>query len=156
MLLLNSYFLAVLQGMLESLFPDHKSDLCPLHWKLSLSFIFGFLNFNWDLIKVLLWFLPYTDMSQPPVCMCSPSRTPYPIPLGCPSALALSALFHASNLDWQSISHMAIYIFQCYPSNQPTLAFSHRVQVSSLHLCLFCCLTYRIIVTIFLNYIYMH
>ena len=32
----------------------------------------------------------------------------FPIPLGCPSALALSALFHASNLDWSSISHMVI------------------------------------------------
>ena len=31
---------------------------------------------------------------------------PCPIPLDCPSALALSALFYASNLDWSSISHM--------------------------------------------------
>ena len=36
---------------------------------------------------------------------------PHPIPLGCPSALALSALFHASNLDCSSISHMVIYMF---------------------------------------------
>ena len=26
----------------------------------------------------------------------------------------------------------------------------------SIHLCLFCCLTYRVIITIFLNSIYMH
>ena len=27
---------------------------------------------------------------------------------------ALSALFCASNLDWSSISHMVIHMFQCY------------------------------------------
>ena len=39
---------------------------------------------------------------------------PHPIPLGCPSASALSALFHALNLNWWPISHMVIYMFQCY------------------------------------------
>ena len=58
-------------------------------------------------------------MNQPLVYMCPLSRNPahlppHPIPLGCPSAPALSALFHASNLDWSSISHMVIYMFQCY------------------------------------------
>ena len=47
--------------------------------------------------------------------MCSPSRTPthlspHPIPQGYPSALALSTLFHASNLDQRATSHMIIYI----------------------------------------------
>ena len=67
---------------------------------------------------ILWWFLPYIDMDQPWVYMCPPSRNssylpPHPIPLGCPSVLALSALFHASNLDRSSISHMVIYMFQC-------------------------------------------
>ena len=45
-------------------------------------------------------------------CTCVPhpeatSHLPsHPIPQGCPSALALSALFHALNLDWGSLSHM--------------------------------------------------
>ena len=39
---------------------------------------------------------------------------PHPIPLGCPSAPALSALIHASNLHWSSILHMVVYMFQCY------------------------------------------
>ena len=39
---------------------------------------------------------------------------PNPIPQGCPSAPALSVLFHTSDLVWWSISHMAIYVFQCY------------------------------------------
>ena len=51
-------------------------------------------------------------------CTCvpqSPSHlSPHPITLGCPSAPALSALSHASNLDWQSVSHMIIYMFQGY------------------------------------------
>ena len=39
---------------------------------------------------------------------------PHPIPLGHPSARALSTLYHASNLDWQSVSHMVIYMFKQY------------------------------------------
>ena len=39
---------------------------------------------------------------------------PHPIPLGCPSALTLSALFHALSLDWSPILHTVIYMFQCY------------------------------------------
>ena len=38
---------------------------------------------------------------------------PHPIPLGCPRALALSALLHALNLDWLLVLHMVIYMFQC-------------------------------------------
>ena len=58
-------------------------------------------------------------MNQPWVYMCSPSWTPsqllpHPIPQGHPSAPALSALINALNLDWRSVSHMIIYIFQCY------------------------------------------
>ena len=80
---------------------------------------------------------------------------PHPIPLGCPSALPLSALFDASNLDWRSASHMLIYIFQCYSlkSSHPHL-LPQGPKVCSLYL--FCCLAYRVIITIFLNSIYMH
>ena len=96
-------------------------------------------------------------------CTCAPhpepsSRLPpHPIPLGHPSAPALSTLSHALNLDWQSISHMMIYMFQCYSlkSSHPCL-LPQSPKICSLHPCLFCCLTYRVIVTIFLNYIYMH
>ena len=80
---------------------------------------------------------------------------PHSIPLDCPSAPALSALFYASNLDWWSISHMVIYMFNAILSNHPTLTFSHRVQKSVLSLCVFCSLSYSVIITIFLNSIYM-
>ena len=39
-----------------------------------------FLYFNWRLITILWWFLPYIDMNQPQVRMCPPSRTPLPPP----------------------------------------------------------------------------
>ena len=106
--------------------------------------------------------LPYIDMNPPWVYMCPhpepPSHLPPNlIPQGHPSAPALRALSHASNLDWQSISHMVIYMFQCYSlkSSYPGL-LPQSPKVCSLHLCLFFCLTYRIIVTIFLSSIYMH
>ena len=82
---------------------------------------------------------------------------PHPIPLGCPSVLALNALLHALNLDWSSISHVVIYMSQYYslkPSHPYLLPQSPKV--CSLHPYLFCCLAYRVIVTIFLNSIYMH
>ena len=64
--------------------------------------------------------------------------------LGCLSALALSVLFHALNMDWSSISHMVnailhtyfkLYIFNAILSNHPTLAFSQTVQKSVLYIC---------------------
>ena len=80
---------------------------------------------------------------------------PHPMPQGCPSAPASSALFHALNLDWSSISHVVIYTFQCYSlkSSHPHL-LPQSPKVCSLHLCLFYYLTYRVIVTIVLNSIY--
>ena len=55
---------------------------------------------------IILWLLPYIDMNQPWVYMCPPilkTTLPPPSPphpQGHPRALALSALSHASNLDW--------------------------------------------------------
>ena len=72
---------------------------------------------------------------------------PHPIPQGHPSAPALSTLSHALNLDWQSVSHMIIYMFQCYSlkSSHPYL-LPQSPKDCSIHLCLFCCLTYRVII----------
>ena len=95
-------------------------------------------------------------------CICVPHSeppyhlSPHPSPQDHPSAPALSTLPHALNLDWWSISHMLIYMFQCYSlkSSHPHL-LPQSPKVCSLHLCLFCCLAYRVIITIFLNSIYM-
>ena len=95
-------------------------------------------------------------------CTCVPHPDPpshlppHPVLQGHPSAPALSTLTHALNLDWWSVSHMIIYMFQCYSLKSFHPRFlPQSPKVCSLHLCLFCCLTYRIIVTIFLNSIYM-
>ena len=75
---------------------------------------------------------------------------PHPIPQGHPSASALSILSHVSNLDWWYISHMIISVFQWYSlkSSHPCL-LPQNPKVCSLPMCLFCCLAYRVIVTIF-------
>ena len=96
------------------------------------------------------------DVHVSPILNSASYLPPHPIPQSHPSALAQSTLSHASNLDWRSVSHMVIYMLQCY-----SLKSSHRCllpqnpKICSLHLCLFCCLTYRVIVMMFLNSIYM-
>ena len=132
----------------------------------STKFFFNFLFiclFNWRLITLQYcsgFCHTLTWISHGFTCVTHPKPPshlhPHPIPLGCPSAPALSALFHASNLGWWSVSHMVIYMFQCYSlnSSHPRL-LPQSPKVCSLHLCLFCCLTCRAIITIFLNSMYM-
>ena len=106
---------------------------------------FSFLSFNWRLIT-----LQYCDSfchtltwishrcTRVPHFESHSHFSPHPIPVGHPSAPALSTLPHASNLDWWSISHMIIYMFQCYSlkSYHPCL-LPQSPKVCSLHLCLF-------------------
>ena len=78
---------------------------------------------------------------------------PHPIPLGYPSAPALSILYHALNLDWRFISHMIIYMFKCHspkpnhplplPQSPKTvlyICFSFAVSHKGLSLSSFCIL----------------
>ena len=119
-------------------------------------------NFNWSLITLQYcggFCLTFTWISHGCTCVPHPDTPshfpPHPISWGHPSAPGLSTQPHAFNLDWQSISQMVIYMFQCHSlkSSYPRL-LPQSTTVCSLHLCLFCCLTYRVIVTIFLNSIY--
>ena len=81
---------------------------------------------------------------------------PYLIPVGHPSAPAPNTLSHASNLDWRFISHMITYMFQCHsPKSSHPRPLSQSPKDCCIHLCLFCWLTYRVIVIIFPNSIYM-
>ena len=131
---------------------------------MTIVFSVFFIYFNWRLMTLqhhsgfchtLTW------ISHGDTCVPHPeppsTSLPHPIPLGHPSAPALSTLSHASNLDWRSVSHMIIYMFQCYSfkSSHPRL-LPQSTKDCSIHLCLFCCLAYRVIITIFLNSIYMH
>ena len=68
---------------------------------------------------------------------------------------ASSVMLHASNLYRSSVLHMVIYMFQCYSLklSHPRL-LPHSPNLCSLHLCLFCCLTDRVVITVFINPIY--
>ena len=100
-------------------------------------------------------------MNQPQVHVCSPSRTPLPPPSpshppGSSQCTSPEHLSHALNLDQRSASYMIIHTFQCYPLKPSHLRLlPQSLKDRSIHLCLFCCLTYRVIITIFLNSIYM-
>ena len=87
----------------------------------------------------------------------NPSPTSHPISsLDHPRAPAPSILYPASNIDWRFVSYMIVYMFQRhFPKSSHPLPLSQSPKVRSRHLCLFCCLTYRVIITIFLNSIYM-
>ena len=81
---------------------------------------------------------------------------PHTISLGHPSAPAPSILYPASNLDWRFISYMILCMFQCHsPKSSHPLPLPQSPKVCSIHLCLFCCLEYRVNITIILNSIYM-
>ena len=76
-------------------------------------------------------------------------------PLGHPSAPAPSIQYQASNLDWRFVSYMILYMFKCHsPKSSHPLPLPQSPKDCSIYLCLFCCLAYRVIVTIFLNSIY--
>ena len=98
-------------------------------------------------------------MNQPWVYMCPPSwiRPPPPSPShpsGLSQCTGFECLFHASDLDWWSSSYMVIYMFQCYSLKSSHPRILPHNPFCSLYLCLFCCLVYRVIITIFLNSIY--
>ena len=73
-------------------------------------------------------------------------------PSGSSQCTSPKHLSHASNLGWWSVSHMIMYMFRCCSlrSSHPRL-LPWSWKVCSIHLCLFFCLAYRVIITIFLN-----
>ena len=58
--------------------------------------------------------------------------------------------------NWSDLAAAAAYMFQCHsPKSSHPLPLPQSPKDCSIHQCLFCCLVYRVIVTIFLNSIYM-
>ena len=114
----------------------------------TLQFCIGFAIHQHESISGVLEF---PILNPPPTSLLIPSLWVIPVHQPC-----LSTLSHSLNLDWRSVSHMIIYMFQCYSlrSSHPLL-LPQSPKDCSVHLCLFCCLAYRVIVTIFLNPIYM-
>ena len=70
--------------------------------------------------------------------------------------IALQYIVLAWILPPNNVNQPEVYIFQCHSlkSSHP-LPLPQSPKVHSIHLCLFCWLTYRVIITIFLNFIYM-
>ena len=127
-----------------------------------LYFYFKFIYFNQRLITLQyrIGFAIHQHESATSVHVfpnLNPSLLPpHTIPLGHPSEPAPSILYPASNLDWRFISYMILYMFQCYsPKSSHPLPLPQSPKDCSIHLYLFCCLTYRVIIAIFLNSIYM-
>ena len=119
-------------------------------------------NFIFKTLQYCIIFAKYQNESTTgipafPILNPLPSSLPYPtLPLGRPSAPAPSIQYRASNLDWRLISYMILYVFQCHsPKSSHPLPLPQSPKECSTHQCLFCCLVYRVIVTIFLNSIYM-
>ena len=130
---------------------QHYINICGRSWNIAwgnflklYSYILFFFNF-----KILHWFCHTstlirhgcTRVPHPEPPSHHPSHT---IPLGHPSAQAPSVLYHASNLDWWFISHMILYMSQCHsPKSSHLHPLPQHPKDYSIHLCLFCCLTYR-------------
>ena len=124
-------------------------------------FVFLFFIFALFYFTILYWFChtltwihhgcTWVPKHEPPSHL-----PPHIISLGHPRAPAPSILYPASNIDWRFVSYMIVYMFQCHsPKASYPLPLPLNPKVRSTHLCLFCCLAYRVIITIFLNSIYM-
>ena len=104
---------------------------------------FSFIFISWRIITLqycsgfchtLTWIshgFTYVPHPDPPSHL-----PPHPIPLGLPSALALST--HVMHPTWAGDLVRVVSMHTCFNavlSEHPTLAFSHRVQKSILYIC---------------------
>ena len=81
---------------------------------------------------------------------------PHNISPGHHHAPAPSMLYPASDIDWRFNSYMIVYMLECHsPKSSHPLPLPLSPKVHYTHLCLFCCLAYRVVIAIFLNSIYM-
>ena len=106
--------------------------------------LYIFLNFILFNFTILYWFCHiskwichrYTSVPHPEPSSLLP---PHTIPLGRPSTPAPSIQYRASNLDWQLISYMILYIFECHsPKSSHPLLLPQSPKDCSIHQCLFC------------------
>ena len=138
---------------------QHYTVLITLNFGELTSFFFLILFLNFT---ILYWFCQISKwICHRYTCVPHPEPSslllPHTIPLGHPSAPAPRIQYRASNLDWRLIPYMILYVFQCHsPKSSHPLPLPQSPKDCSIHQCLFCCVVYRGIVTIFLNSIYMH
>ena len=128
------------------------------------NFLFKFIYFNWRLITLqyCIGFAIHPHESATgihvfPILNSAPTSLPVPslwvIPV---HQLQASCILHQT---WTGDSFL-IWYYTCFSAILP-LPPSHPLPLPqgpkdcSIHLCLFCCLAYRVIITIFLNSTYM-
>ena len=130
--------------------------MSSLEKRLDMSSFFNFFYFT-----ILYWFCRTLTWIHHR-CMWVPNREPpshlphHIISLDHHRAPTPSILYPASNIDWWFVSYMIVYMFQCHsPKSSHPLPLPQSPKVRSTHLCLFCCLAYRVVIAVFLNSIYM-
>ena len=105
--------------------------------------------------------LPYINMNLPRVYTCSQSWTPLPPfspyhPSG--SSQCTSPKLPVSCIEPGLVIHFLydiVHVSMPFSQIIPLLALPQSPKDCSIHLCFFCCLAYSVIITIFLNSIYM-
>ena len=132
-------------------------------WKMfeDISWVFFshlFLLVEANYFTTLQWVLSYIDMNQPWGYMYSPSLSPLAPPSppdssGSSQCTRPKDLSHASHLGWWSVSYRW-YTCCSLETSHPHL-LPQNPKLCSVHLCFFFCFAYRVIITIFLNSIYM-
>jgi len=127
----------------------------------SLFFFFNYYYYFFLLYNIVL-VLPYINMHPPWVYTCSPSWTPLPTPSPyhpSGSSQCTSPKIPVSCIEPGLAIHFLddiIHVLMPFSQVIPRLPLPQSPKDCSIHLCLFCCLTYRVIITIFLNSLYMH
>ena len=136
---------------------------CGLNFKLPIVFFFLFSFLLYFTLQYCIGFAihwhesttgvhEFPNMNPPPIF--HPISSLWIIPVH--QTQASCVLYPLSNIDWWFISYMIVYMFQCHsPKSSHPLALPLSPKVCSTHLCLFCYLAYRVIITISLNSIYM-
>ena len=101
-------------------------------------------------LPVLFFFLILKSL----ILTCVPKHEPpshlppHNISLGHPHAPAPSMLYPVSDIDWRFNSYMIVCMLECRsPKSSHPLPFPQSPKDCSIHMCLFCCLSYRVIVT---------
>ena len=124
-------------------------------------FFFKLINLFILLYNIIL-VLPYIDLNLPWMYMCSSSWIPLlpPSPSHPSGSSQCTSPKHPVLCIEPGLAicfNLIIYMFQCHsPISSHPCPLPQSPKDCSIHLCLFCCLAYRVIVTIFLNSIYMH
>ena len=129
-------------------------------WCLKSNTFFKFLIIIIILLYNIVSALPYINMHPPRVYTCSPSWTSLPPPSpyhpsGSSQCTSPKHPLSCIKPGLGFISYMILYMFECHSPTSSPLPFPQIPKDCSIHLCLFCCLAYRVVITIFLNSVYM-